>query len=65
MGGWNEIFSMGFPGLTLTTAESLLGDISLLGGGSSVLCSHPKEKLLSVRGGEEVSGVTEESGLQS
>ena len=56
---------MGFPGLTLTTAESLLGDISLLGGGSSVLCSHPKEKLLSVRGGEEVSGVTEESGLQS
>lgn len=55
---------MGFPGLTLTTAESLLGDISLFGGGRPVLCSHPKEKL-SVRGGEEVSVVTEESGLQS
>ena len=46
VGGWNEIFSMGFPGLTLTTAESLLGDISLFAGGSPVLFSHPKEKLL-------------------
>lgn len=56
---------MGFPGLTLTTAESLLGDISLFGGGRPVLFSPPKEKLLPVRGGEGVSGVTEESGLQS
>ena len=40
----------------MTTAESLLGDISLFGGGSSVLYSHPKEKFISKRGRGSVWG---------